>query len=183
MNGLVVVDTNVPIAANGGNEVSPECVLACVVAVRDLIENRRRLALDDGWLIVHEYMNNLRADGQPGWGHRFLKWVLSNQANAACCERVALTVRDEAAGEFAEFPTPPGLHAFDPSDRKFVAVANAHRERPPILQALDSKWWGWKDALAAAGIAVEFLCPDEVKTTYEQKFDVPAAPRRKGHRG
>lgn len=184
MNGLVVVvDTNVPIAANAGDEVSPDCALACVGAVRDLIENRRRLALDDGWLIVREYMNTLRVDGQPGIGHRFLKWVLSNQANAACCERVALTVLDEAAGDFREFPRAPGLEAFDRSDRKFVAVANAHREKPPIQQALDSKWWGWKDALASAGITVEFLCLDEVKTTYEHKFGVPSPPRKKGHRG
>jgi hypothetical protein len=180
---LVVVDTNVPIAANGGDEVSPDCVLACAGAVRDVIERRRRLALDNDWRIISEYMHKLRSDGQPGWGDRFLKWVLSNQADAACCELVALTPLDEEAGEFEEFPTAPGLEAFDRSDRKFVAVANAHAEKPPILQALDSKWWGWKEALAGAGIAVEFLCPEELRATYEKKFGVAATPPVKARRG
>ena len=70
---------------------------------------------------------------------------------------------------FEEFPDEAGLEDFDPSDRKFVAAARGHGGGPTILQGLDSKWWGWKDALAAAGIVVEFLCPTEVRTTYERK--------------
>ncbi len=49
------------------------------------------------------------------------------------------------------------------SDRKFVAVANAHPDKPPIMHATDSKWWAWKDALKDVGITVHFLCPDYVK--------------------
>jgi len=183
VNGLVVVDTNVPIAANGGDEVPPDCALVCAGAVREVMESRRRLALDDGWRIIGEYMHKLRADGQPGWGDRFLKWVLNNQANAACCELVTLTPRDEEAGEFEEFPAAPGLETFDRSDRKFVAVANAHATKPPILQALDSKWWGWREALAGAGISVEFLCPEEVRAAYERKFGAPAGALGKERRG
>jgi hypothetical protein len=62
-----------------------------------------------------------------------------------------------------------------------LAVANAHVEKPPILQGLDSKWWGWKDALASAGITVDFLCPTEVEAAYEKKFGSPRA--RRGRRG
>ena len=62
------------------------------------------------------------------------------------------------------------MSKFDPSDRKFVAVANAHPGKPSILQATDSKWWGWKDALLECGIKVEFLCPAEIANAYKRKF-------------
>jgi hypothetical protein len=61
---------------------------------------------------------------------------------------------------------------FDNSDRKFVAVANAHPDKPEILQATDSKWWGWKDALAKVGITVSFMCPEYVRIKYEEKIGV-----------
>jgi hypothetical protein len=167
---VVVVDTNVPIAANGREDVSPECVLACEAALLEVLQDRQRLVLDDNWRIIDEYKHKLSPLGQPGLGNVFLKWVFTNWANPERCDLVAINARDEAAADFEEFPGVPGLEAFDPSDRKFVAVSNAHAEKPPILQALDSKWWGWKDALASAGIVVEFLCPQEVQGTYEKKF-------------
>jgi hypothetical protein len=73
-------------------------------------------------------------------------------------------------GDYTTFPEHEDLDKFDPADKKFVALANAHPRKPPILQATDSKWWGWKDALSACGITVEFLCPDEVREIYERKF-------------
>ncbi len=39
-----------------------------------------------------------------------------------------------------------------------------------MLQATDSKWWGWRDALADCGITVEFLCPEQIQETYERKM-------------
>ena len=88
----------------------------------------------------------------------------------------------ESPADLKTFRSVAGLDDFDPSDRKFVAVANAHPEKPPILEALDSKWWGWRDALSAAGITVLFLCETEVKETYERKFPErvfrPGKPRR-----
>jgi len=59
---------------------------------------------------------------------------------------------------------------FDPYDRKFVAVAATHPDRPAILQATDSKWWGWKEALAECGVIVEFLCPADIEAGYNRKF-------------
>lgn len=49
-------------------------------------------------------------------------------------------------------------------------VANAHRDKPPIIEATDSKWWGWKEALEECGITVEFLCPDEIEEVYRRKM-------------
>ena len=71
---------------------------------------------------------------------------------------------------FESFPNNRGLSTFDPSDRKFVAVANAHPNKPPILQAADSKWLDWEAPLAAHGLRVDFLCPDDIKRIHAKKF-------------
>ena len=170
MSDVVVVDTNVPMTANGAADASSECVRACIAAVLDITSDRKRIALDDGWLIIGEYRNNLRSDGQPGLGDRFLKWVLTNWANPIRCELVRITPGAGGGENYAEFPDGEGLANFDPADRKFVAVASAHAARPPILQAVDSKWWGWREALRAAGIAVEFLCEADIRAKYEAKL-------------
>jgi hypothetical protein len=70
-----------------------------------------------------------------------------------------------------QFPVHSGLTYFDNSDRKFIAVANAHPDKPPVLQATDSKWWGWKEALNDVGIIAHFLCPDYVQKKYEKKME------------
>lgn len=72
--------------------------------------------------------------------------------------------------DFVEFPNHPELQKFDRSDRKFVAVSVAHPDQPPILQAADSKWWGWKEALAECGITVIFLCSDGIAEKYAKKM-------------
>jgi len=121
-----------------------------------------RLVLDDHWLIIREYQRNLRSEGQPGFGDAFLKWVLTNRTNSARCEFVSITPTDNYETDFVEFPRDPDLMRFDPSDRKFVAVALTHSQRPTILQAVDAKWWQAKEPLCRNGISVEFLCEDDV---------------------
>jgi len=163
----VVVDTNVPIVANRVGGVSAACVVACAHAVTSVMNDESCLAIDVQRLIINEYMANLRQAGQPGLGDRFLKWVLTNQANSERCHRVEIHPHGDR--EFEEFPDRSDLAAFDRADRKFVAVALAHPRRPPILEAVDSDWWGAREALAAAGVRVEFLCEEEVRTTWEAK--------------
>ncbi len=84
------------------------------------------------------------------------------------CSQVPLT--ETVADTFAEFPDPVLQTKFDPPDRKFVAVANAHPDKPPILQAADCKWLNWRDDLATHGITIDFVCPEDVKTFYAKKF-------------
>jgi hypothetical protein len=67
------------------------------------------------------------------------------------------------------FPPDEALAKFDPSDRKFVAVSCAHEQRPPILQATDSKWWGLREALVACGVTVHFLCPEHIQELHARK--------------
>lgn len=157
-----IVDTNVLKVANRQtSQASPNCVVTCTHQLRD-IQSRGTLVLDDGWYILREYLSNLRSGGQPGVGDAFLKWVLTNWANPHRCELVHISpLDDDPRGcSFAEFPPDPDLKDFDPSDRKFVAVARAHLDHPPILNAVDTDWWASRSALERNGVRVEFLCPE-----------------------
>lgn len=167
-----LVDTNVPKRANlalAPDDIPQElvgCVLACIEAVEHVIK-KRGLVIDAGGEIFDEYRQQLSMKGQPGVGDRFMKWVHDNRWSLPDSDRVAISKKDDS---YAEFPVHDGLVNFDRSDRKFVAAANAHPAKPPILQATDSKWWGWKDALNDVGITVHFLCPEYIKTKYEEKI-------------
>jgi hypothetical protein len=166
-----LVDTNVPKTANlalAPDDIPQElagCVLSCVEAVQHVIK-KRGLVIDAGDEIFDEYRQQLSMKGQPGVGDRFMKWVHDNRWSLPDSDRVAISKNGES---YNEFPVHDGLVNFDNSDRKFVAAANAHPAKPPILQATDSKWWGWKDALDDVGITVHFLCPDYVKAKYAEK--------------
>jgi len=158
----VVVDTNVPVVANGKSEqASPKCVEDCAVRLRKLTR-QDKLVLDDGWLIIKEYKANLRSSGQPGMGDAFLKWVLTNYCNPKCCELVPITPRDAIETDFEEFPSDPALENFHAKDRKFVAVALSHPQKPAILQAVDTRWWEMREALRVAGVTVHFLCRRDI---------------------
>lgn len=62
----VIVDTNRPVVANGrSSQASPQCAIDCVRRLRE-IQQGQILVLDDGWLIVKEYMKNFSSTGQPG---------------------------------------------------------------------------------------------------------------------
>lgn len=167
-----LVDTNVPKTANlalDPGKIPHEltgCVLACVEAVEHVIK-KRGLVIDAGDEIFDEYRQQLSMKGQPGVGDRFMKWVHDNRWSLADSDRVTITKNGES---YDQFPAHDGLNVFDKSDRKFVAAANAHPAKPPILQATDSKWWGWKDALAEVGIIVHFLCPEYAEVKYEEKM-------------
>jgi hypothetical protein len=157
-----VVDTNVPIVANGRSHADPACVIACVNALLD-VRSDGVVVLDDAMRILSEYMNSLSLAGEPGAGDAFMKWVWSVQADENLCERVIITPRaGNDADDFEEFPDDPDLAAFDRSDRKFVAAALASLREPVILNAVDPDWAESHDALARNGLTIRFLCPQHV---------------------
>ncbi len=169
-----VVDTNVPITANKVRDLNDitdlsliECIENCVEAIRQ-VSNNKSFVMDEGNEIYDEYRHKLNLQGQPGVGDMFLKLVHDFRWQLPQDYRVKITKQGDS---YKEFPMHEGLKDFDLSDRKFVAVANAHPQKPPILQATDSKWWGWKDALKEKGINVEFLCPDYCREKYLKKFN------------
>lgn len=167
-----LVDTNVPKTANLSTQPDPAsdvpsaCVLACIEAIEHVIK-KRGLIIDAGDEIFDEYRQQLSMKGQPGVGDSFMKWVHDNRWSLPDNQRVNISKNSDS---YDEFPTHDGLSNFDKSDRKFVAVANAHMDKPPILQATDSKWWGWKDALREVGILVHFIDPAYIEDKYTRKM-------------
>lgn len=155
----VVVDTNVALAADGkANQASPQCVLKCLqelVATR----NGRQVLLDDKGLILQEYLKQKPHGFPQGPGDAFLVWVYDNQANPVHIRVVPVTPMNGDLRGFDEFPDDPDLMEFDHDDRKFVAVALASADTPPILNATDTDWWIHREALIRNGVDVEFLCP------------------------
>jgi hypothetical protein len=164
-----VVDTNAAVVANGRQGESYICASKCAQALLS-IKQSGVIVIDDSDLILKEYRDNCSPYEQHGVGHAFVKWIHDNLYRADLVQRVALTPRLDPQRHFEEVPEHKDLTTFDPSDQKFVAVANTHRGKPTILQALDSKWWGWKDALLECGITVEFPCPDEIQVIYDRKM-------------
>lgn len=160
----VIVDTNVLVVANRRTpQASPQCILNCIQSLEE-IRQGKILVLDDRWLMVKEYMKNVSSSGQPGIGDAFLKWILTNQGNPKRCQLVRITEVSE--NNFLEFPKDAALEGFDLSDRKFVAVALVHPEKPPILNAVDSDWKNLENQLARHGIKIDFLCPDSFSEKY-----------------
>ncbi len=168
-----IVDTNVPINANLATQpdsesaVPDECIMACISEIEKITSGKRKLVLDEADEIFTEYRRHLSLSGQPGQGDLFVKWVHDHRYQSKYITLVPVT---QTPDSYEEFPEHEGLTDFDPSDRKFIAVANAHSDKPPILQSTDSKWLGWNKALKEVGITVEFLCPDYMKSKYKEKM-------------
>ena len=170
----VVVDTNVLLVAEGKHpEVSEECVLACVARLQKIMAGET-VVVDDGYRVLGEYQNKLDAKRGKGVGAAFLKWLLQRQANPGYVAQVMVT--EYAKDQYSEFPVPALEAEFDPPDRRFPAISNAHPAKPPILQAADCKWLRWWPDLKAAGIAVHFLCPEDVCRFYGKKFPDEPVP-------
>ena len=106
----------------------------------------------------------------PNDSHEYLVYLLDHfhealKTTTNHVEKVTITPRDQENTLFDEFPSDAALEAvIDRSDRKFFAVSNAHRDKPPILEATDTKWLGWEDQLKQHGIKVEVLCRCELET-------------------
>jgi len=158
-----VVDVNVAVVANGRKTHADfNCILACVNVLEKLYKHGM-IVIDDGMLILNEYMSRLKMEGQPGMGDAFMKWVWENQAVIQRCERVKLTVRGDDPQDILEFPDDPELDGFDRSDRKYVAVALASEKNPLILNAVDTDWWHYREVLMQKGVRIDFLCPQHMR--------------------
>ncbi len=157
-----VVDTNVPVVANGNSpQADPDCVIACVDLLSQ-VRNDGLIVLDDAMRILDEYRRNLGMKGQPGPGGHFMKWVWNVQADRRHCRQVHLTPRADDPDDFEEIPRDAALAGFDRSDRKFLAVAMASSDRPVVVNAVDSDWRDYYPSLRRHGVSVTFLCPQHV---------------------
>lgn len=149
-----IIDTNVAVVANMQNEhVVSSCIDACISLIASIPGNHR-IVIDESDQVRTEYAGAL-AMGKPfQLGAQFLVHVLRHQFDSKHVLRLALDQLED--GSFADFPTSPGLATFDPSDRKFVALAV--RSGVPVTNAVDSDWADSAQDLEAAGVVVNFLC-------------------------
>lgn len=161
-----VVDANVPIVANGSSieddegEVSIDCRLAAVEFLQHLLSTDK-IVLDDAGEIQTEYRRHLNPAGQPGVGDRFLQEVLNSSPQRVL--RVALPKL--ASGEYQSLPMAVIAAGFDPSDRKYAALAK--QEQIPVANAVDSDWVHHLALLTANGIDVHFVCGCNAATWFE----------------
>jgi len=172
----IVIDTNILMVAN--EDAPPEhadlsCVRACVDRLSNIQRGRfgERIVLDQDDRLLREYNDTLKTSRQPSTGHAFLYWLFQAGWDSTRCVRVKITCTDEDQQNYQEFPDHAGLEEFDVSDRKFVATANAHPAKPPILQAVDPKWMGWEAALNACGLRVEWICRENAKRLYQDHLE------------
>ena len=147
------VDTNVAMAANGRKTHADEqCQLACVQELQSLVA-RETVAIDDRWLVLDEYKKHLSFSGMPGVGDMFFKHVFNNQHQNKYVRKVAVTPSEDSRRGFEGLPK----NTFDPSDRKFLAVAVA--ADAIVLNATDSDWDEQKPLMDELGVEVRQLCP------------------------
>lgn len=161
-----VVDTNVAIVANGRpDQTDPRppsisCRIATVTFLKSVSEQGTVL-LDEEGAIQDEYRRHLNPRGQPGTGDRFYQIVLHSSPRLV--ERVNLPKR--ADGEYEHLPQSLIDAGFDPSDRKFAALA--FKEGVPLYNAIDSDWIEHATTLQAEGIQVRNLCGCDVNRWFE----------------
>ena len=150
----IVVDTNVAVVANGGETTHADvaCQLCCIEKLESVV-NESTVAIDSMGLILKEYQGYLSFSGQPGMGDAFFKHVFDLQYQDANVMRVQVTPSDDKQRGFEELPR----NAFDPSDRKFLAVAVV--AEAVVLNATDSDWDEHKPLMDQLGVEVEQLCP------------------------
>ena len=148
-----VVDTNVAIVANARDtHADLACQLACVEALRSLVASEL-VAIDDEQMIIAEYRRHLHHSGGPGVGDMFFKHVFNNQYQPARVRRVHVSQTEDDERGFEELPA----NTFDPSDRKFLAVAVV--AEAAILNATDSDWDENAALMSNLGVEVRQLCP------------------------
>ena len=150
---VFVVDTNVPVVANGGHPAADaRCRLTCVERLKTLA-TEEIIAIDEGGLIFEEYRRNLNLSGMPGVGDAFLKHVFNHQYREERVRRVAVRPSENDGRGYEALPE----NTLDRADRKFLAVAVV--ARAIVLNATDSDWNEQTALLTHLRVQVRQLCP------------------------
>jgi hypothetical protein len=110
------------------------------------------ILVDAAGEVLTEYRRYLNPHGQPGVGDRFYMTILMSLP--ARVKRVDLRLRED--GQYVDLSQLIIDAGFDPSDRKFAALAA--KEGSPVYNATDSDWIEQAEVLAAEGVEVVHLC-------------------------
>lgn len=163
----IIVDTNVIVIANDTDDKRKDCRNRCQDRIKQIRDQRETVILDDSRRILREYDKNTHPNTKKGIGDLFVKRLLQNQKNPKVCTIVPITSLAGNGTDFKEFPDDNALINFDPDDRKFIAVALAHKrdtgQIPTILLAIDRGWLQFMAALANHGVSVDLICEEDMQ--------------------
>ena len=170
----VIVDTNVIVIANDTDDKRKDCRDRCQERIQQIIDQHKKVVVDDKWRILGEYEDNTRPNTRKGIGDIFVKRLLQNLGNPELCTLVHITSLVENGTDFVEFPNDDNaLVSFHKKDRKFIAVALAHKQKvgqvPTIILAIDRGWLQFTDALENHRISIDFICEDDIHRTRESR--------------
>lgn len=172
---VVVVDTNVAIVANGreGAEGDIRCRLNCVEKLERVVQ-QGIVAVDNRGLIFEEYASRLNFSGAPGVGDKFFKHVSDHQYYEGRVRRIPVTPSEDDQRGFEELPQ----NGFDPSDRKFLAVALV--AKAVVLNAVDGDWSENAALMEKLEVPVDELCPhlSQIGSLTTRADELPEAPKR-----
>ena len=159
----LIIDTNVPLKAaniHPEDEIDRNCSKSCLSFIKALMDSENIVVLDKGREIIKEYQKNIDINSADNVASQFLIWLLRNMMT----DKVDVhEITNIGNNTYKEFPDSPDLKGFDRSDRKFVALANAHPADPSIYNGSDTDWWNYKDALAREGIHIVFLSEEYMR--------------------
>ena len=134
----------------------------CILFLHEIMNNGARVLFDDEGRIVQEYEFAYKINSYPNNATEFFAYSLEH------AELVHISETEENV--YNEYPDDPVLRAFDPPDRKFIAVSYAYEDNAPIIEATDSKWWGIVKNLKENGITVQFIDEEYIKKKYIKKM-------------
>ena len=167
-----IIDANVVLLSGTPVKEIPQdqllCAKKCFDFIKKFMENPdSNLVLDAEGRILKEYRGAGTLGGSPNMATMFCKWAHQHMPRDA---EDFISLEETGENVFAVYPDSEELKAFDPPDRKYIALAYGHRQKPPIAEASDSKWWGIRKELDKNGIKVLFIDEDYIKKKYMQKI-------------
>ncbi|HWA82589.1 MAG TPA: hypothetical protein VG820_04095 [Fimbriimonadaceae bacterium] len=157
------MDTNVLAVAEGLHDgASDECVAACSRLARQIQDGKILVAVDSeqsGEAVLREYLAVLNTRNKAGIGSKLAVRLWRLRHDSKVCRRVDINAVP-GADTYQEVPA--DLHDFDPDDHKWIAIAAADQEDPPIYQAHDKEWWERREDFVRSGVDVQFLCASDL---------------------
>lgn len=154
---IYVVDTNVFVAAQGdATHLSQPCQQTALSFVRDL-GYKHTIAVDQTRKIINEYRNNIPRLSA-------IDTLLNKMLTTGRIDMVAVAFDDNG-----DAILPNACQMKDRSDRKFVAVALTHPNKPPICNASDTDWLENEKELNACEVQMMHLCERETREKFAAK--------------
>ena len=148
-----VVDTNVWVMVDFDVSTATleelDCATGCRRWLREFINGTDKLVVDLDYKIIREYRDNIAKGGLAN------QWLNRLETQPRDLRLIELQIQYD---EYGFGIVPPEVAIHDLKDRKWVAVALAHKPTPPIVNATDPDWTEDKAMLAEVGIQVQELC-------------------------